>query len=170
MSHLRYKTEVHIICVHQTSCLGHKHPSNDPPKNPTNPTTPRCAKNEKTAVPWLWPATAHGRGVNEVFTCVSCLSKTAMTHKPVMSTAARFFTAVSVGRRDADSKVKVLTQLNRNNSLCLCLDFVHPMQDVALHQCLPLSSVCCFPNPDGSSFSVMSSCHLLLGNQNNSLV
>ena len=23
--------------------------------------------------------------------------------------------------------------------------FVHPMQDVALHQCLPLSSVCCFP-------------------------
>ena len=25
------------------------------------------------------------------------------------------------------------------------LGFVHPLQDVAFHQCLPLSSVCCFP-------------------------
>ena len=25
------------------------------------------------------------------------------------------------------------------------LGFVHPLQDLALHQCLPLSSVCCFP-------------------------
>ena len=33
---------------------------------------------------------------------------------------------------------------------CLRLGFVHPLQDVALHQCLPLSSVCCFPNPGGS--------------------
>ena len=32
----------------------------------------------------------------------------------------------------------------------LHLGFVHPLQDVALHQCLPLSSVCCFPNPGGS--------------------
>ena len=31
--------------------------------------------------------------------------------------------------------------------LQLHLGFVHPLQDVALHQCLPLSSVCCFPNP-----------------------
>ena len=30
------------------------------------------------------------------------------------------------------------------------LGFVHPLQDVALHQCLPLSSVCCFLNPGGS--------------------
>ena len=30
------------------------------------------------------------------------------------------------------------------------LGFVHPLQDAALHQCLPLSSVCCFPNPGGS--------------------
>ena len=35
-------------------------------------------------------------------------------------------------------------------SLVFCLDFVHPLQDVALHQCLPLSSVCCFPGPGGS--------------------
>ena len=28
--------------------------------------------------------------------------------------------------------------------------FVHPLQDVALHQCLPLSSVCCFPVTGGS--------------------
>ena len=34
--------------------------------------------------------------------------------------------------------------------LHLHLGFVHPLQDVALHQCLPLSSVCCFPNPGGS--------------------
>ena len=34
--------------------------------------------------------------------------------------------------------------------LHLHLGFVHPLQDVALHQCLPLSSVCCFTNPDGS--------------------
>ena len=27
------------------------------------------------------------------------------------------------------------------------LGFVHPLQDVVLHQCLPLSSVCCFPDP-----------------------
>ena len=43
------------------------------------------------------------------------------------------------------------------------LGCVHPLQDVALHQCLPLSSVCCFPVPGGSSFLAMSSCHLLLG-------
>ena len=30
------------------------------------------------------------------------------------------------------------------------LGFVHPLQDVALHQCLPLSSVCCFPVSGGS--------------------
>ena len=30
------------------------------------------------------------------------------------------------------------------------LGFVHPLQDAALHQCLPSSSVCCFPNPGGS--------------------
>ena len=40
------------------------------------------------------------------------------------------------------------------------LGVVHPLQDVARHQCLPSSSVCCFPVP---SFFVMSSCHLLLG-------
>ena len=34
--------------------------------------------------------------------------------------------------------------------LRLRLGFVHPLQDVALHQCLPLSSVCCVPNPGGS--------------------
>ena len=41
------------------------------------------------------------------------------------------------------------------------LGFVYPLQDVALHRCLPLSSVCCFPDP-GGSLLVMSSCHLLL--------
>ena len=30
------------------------------------------------------------------------------------------------------------------------LGFVHPLQDVALHQCLPSSSVYCLPNPGGS--------------------
>ena len=30
------------------------------------------------------------------------------------------------------------------------LGFVHPLQDVALHQCLPLSPVCCFSVPGGS--------------------
>ena len=39
------------------------------------------------------------------------------------------------------------------------LGFVHPLQDVALHQCLALSSVCCFP----VSFLPMPSCHLLFG-------
>ena len=34
--------------------------------------------------------------------------------------------------------------------LHLHLGFVHPLQDVALHQCLPPSSVCCFPNPGRS--------------------
>ena len=38
----------------------------------------------------------------------------------------------------------------RNLHLHFHLGFVHPLQDVALHQCLPLSSVCCFPNPGGS--------------------
>ena len=32
----------------------------------------------------------------------------------------------------------------------LHLGFVHPLQDVALHQCLPLSSVFCSPNSGGS--------------------
>ena len=30
------------------------------------------------------------------------------------------------------------------------LGFVQPMQDVALHQCIPLSYVCCFHFPGGS--------------------
>ena len=34
--------------------------------------------------------------------------------------------------------------------LCLRLGFVYPLQNVALHQCLPLLSVCCFPDPGGS--------------------
>ena len=34
--------------------------------------------------------------------------------------------------------------------LHLHLGFVHPLQDVAVHQCLPSPSVCCFPNPGGS--------------------
>ena len=45
------------------------------------------------------------------------------------------------------------TQLNQvmwYECLRLRLGLVHPLQDVALHQCLPLSSVCCFPNPGGS--------------------
>ena len=36
------------------------------------------------------------------------------------------------------------------SALRLRLRFVHPLQDVALHQCLPLSSVCCLPNPGDS--------------------
>ena len=43
------------------------------------------------------------------------------------------------------------------------LGSVHPLQDVSLHQRLPLSSSCCFPVPSGSSFLAVSSCHLLLG-------
>ena len=38
------------------------------------------------------------------------------------------------------------------------LGFVHPLQDLALHQCLPLSSVCCFPVPGGSLPVVLPSC------------
>ena len=41
------------------------------------------------------------------------------------------------------------------------LGFVHPLQDVALHQCLPLSSACCFPVPGGSPlpcYVVLPSC------------
>ena len=34
--------------------------------------------------------------------------------------------------------------------LHLHLGFVDPLQDVALHQCLPSWSVCCFTNPGGS--------------------
>ena len=40
------------------------------------------------------------------------------------------------------------------------LGFVNPLQDVALCQCFPLSSVCCFPVP-GGSLATMSSCHRL---------
>ena len=42
------------------------------------------------------------------------------------------------------------TLLHWTHILHLCLGFVHPLQDVALHQCLLLSSVCCFPNLGGS--------------------
>ena len=51
------------------------------------------------------------------------------------------------------------------------LGFVHPLQDVALHQCLPLTSVCCFPvspftrlcpSPAGCSSPSMSSIVLCL--------
>ena len=43
------------------------------------------------------------------------------------------------------------------------LGLVHPLQDVALHQCLPLSSVCCFLFQVVLTFPVMSSCQLVLG-------
>ena len=43
------------------------------------------------------------------------------------------------------------------------LGFVHPLQDVALLQCLPLSSVWFFLIQVTPSFLAMSSCHLLLG-------
>ena len=43
------------------------------------------------------------------------------------------------------------------------LGFIHPLQNVALHQCLPLSSVCCFPVPVIPPFRVISSCYLLFG-------
>ena len=43
------------------------------------------------------------------------------------------------------------------------LRFAHPLQDVALHHCLPLSSVCCFPVSGGSPFLALSSCHFLHG-------
>ena len=56
-----------------------------------------------------------------------------------------------------DSKCKPM--LNSNSSR---LGFVHPLQDVALHQCLPLSSIA-FLLQVAPSFSVMSSRHLLLG-------
>ena len=42
------------------------------------------------------------------------------------------------------------------------IGFVHPLQDVALHQCLPLSSVA-FLSQVVPSFLAMLSCHLLLG-------
>ena len=44
------------------------------------------------------------------------------------------------------------------SSLTFHLGFVHPLQDVALHQCLPLSSIYCFPNPGGSLLL----CHVVL--------
>ena len=47
--------------------------------------------------------------------------------------------------------------MKKKPTLCWCLilhhlhlGFVHPLQDVALHQCLPSSSICCFPDPGGS--------------------
>ena len=41
--------------------------------------------------------------------------------------------------------------------------FVHPLQDVALYQCFPLSSVFCFFSQVDPPFLAMSSCHLLHG-------
>ena len=45
------------------------------------------------------------------------------------------------------------------------LGFIHPLQDIALYQCLPLSPVCCSPVPGGSLLPcfVVLACHLLLG-------
>ena len=40
------------------------------------------------------------------------------------------------------------------SSFTFDLGFVHPLQDVALHQCLPLSSVCCFPVPGPFTFGL----------------
>ena len=48
------------------------------------------------------------------------------------------------------------------HSFTFHLRFVHPLEDVALHQCLPLSSVCCSPVAIGFLL-VMLSCHLLIG-------
>ena len=43
-----------------------------------------------------------------------------------------------------------VTGVNQLWNITFHLGLVHPLQDVALHQCLPLSSVCCFPVPGGS--------------------
>ena len=53
------------------------------------------------------------------------------------------------------SRTKSVNGIFKINTLAsvrlpLCLGFFHPLQDVALHQCLPLLSVCCFPNSGGS--------------------
>ena len=48
----------------------------------------------------------------------------------------------------------------RSHLISSHLGFVHPLQDVALHQCLPSSSVCCFPNPGGSLLLCL--CHLAI--------
>ena len=59
--------------------------------------------------------------------------------------------------------IKILVcSLGRLPAVICHLGFVHPLQDVALHQCLPSSSVA-FLIQVVPSFSVMSSCHLLLG-------
>ena len=44
----------------------------------------------------------------------------------------------------------VFYELRLSLFLRLRLVFVHPLQDITLHQCLLLSSVCCLPNPGGS--------------------
>ena len=52
------------------------------------------------------------------------------------------------------------TNMDHNWRYYLHLGFVHPLQDVALHQCLPSLSVCCFPNPGGSLLLCL--CHLAI--------
>ena len=75
---------------------------------------------------------------------------------------------VVVKRKSTKSSLSLSVSVPRENPyrllgvlllrLRLCLGFVHPLQDVALHQCLPLSSVCCFPDPGGSLLL----CHVVL--------
>ena len=48
------------------------------------------------------------------------------------------------------SKCQVWSGISSSHLISSHLGFVHPLQDVALHQCLPSSSVCCLPNPGGS--------------------
>ena len=50
----------------------------------------------------------------------------------------------------ASSVVGLGFESRLSHSFTFHLGFVHPLQDVALRQCLPLSFVCCFPVPSGS--------------------
>ena len=84
-------------------------------------------------------------------------TKNKQTNKQTKSTSAAPRRPISTARTDSPSgqrKYTVLTEQTDPKAECLRLrlrlGFVHPLQDVALHQCLPLSSVCCLLYPGGS--------------------
>ena len=65
-----------------------------------------------------------------------------MIHGCLLLSVTSMFCFVCTGLTDISSAHRSPVAFNPG--------FVHPLQDVALHECLPLSSVCCLSVPGGS--------------------
>ena len=81
--------------------------------------------------------------------CYHTLLSSVICHADLLICVLCYSNPKSLGKKCVPFHACLLFA-SRTNLISSHLGFVHPLQDVALHQCLPSSSVCCLPNPGGS--------------------